>query len=61
MKRRLAAAIAFAAGLIIAVGCSDGPKSIPPKADNTKLPTEASSDGGKAAGPKTAGNSAKAD
>jgi len=52
---------AVVAALLVAIGCSDGPKSIPPKVENTKLPSAAGSDGGKAAGPKAAGNASKAD
>jgi hypothetical protein len=36
----------LAASLVVALGCSEGPKIIPPKVENTNLPSAASSGGG---------------
>jgi hypothetical protein len=51
MIRRIAAPGAFAAALFVVAGCSEGPKTIPPKVENTKLPSTAGSDGSKAPAP----------
>jgi hypothetical protein len=60
MFRRIVAPAAFAAALLIASGCSEGPKSIPPKVENTKLPSAAGSNGSKSPA-KTPTSTGKAD
>jgi hypothetical protein len=48
MNRRMLGSGALAAAFMVAVGCSEGPKIIPPKVENTNLPSAASSGGGPA-------------
>jgi hypothetical protein len=61
MIRRKLVGGALAASLVVALGCSEGPKIIPPKVENTNLPSAASSGGGapKQANPEANPNAPK--